>query len=66
MEKTSRGALAAGFPVTLLSGAHATYDLDGKTAHQIQDEVDERLGAAGAKIVKWETAIANWETDFST
>lgn len=66
VEKTSKGALAAGFPLTLLSGAHATYDLDGKTADQIQDEVDERLGAAGAKIVKWEAAIAKWETAFST
>lgn len=65
VEQTSQGALGAGFPVTVLSGAHATYDCDGKTAKQIQRDVDERLGLAGAKILNWEDALTKWKLEFS-
>ena len=65
MQKTTRGALALKMPVTVLSGAHATYESDGKTAQQVQKGIDEELAAAGAKVVKWEDVVASWETQYS-
>ena len=63
VEKTSSGALAAGFQVTVLSGAHSTYDSGGKTAAEIEAEVEGRLREAGARIVKWEDAVVAWEKE---
>lgn len=60
VESTCNGALAAGFDVTLLSGAHSTYDDGGKTAEQIEREVEERLRMKGVKVVLWEEAVAAW------
>src|SRR5437763_5804710 len=54
---TAKGALKAGLKVTVLQGAHSTYDADGKTAVQIEREVEEELLAEGAEIVPWE----NWK-----
>ncbi|KAJ5979673.1 hypothetical protein N7481_006971 [Penicillium waksmanii] len=51
VEATCTGALAAGFGVTVLSGAHSTYDSDGKTAVEIEREVEHRLFTRGARIV---------------
>ncbi|KAI8940412.1 hypothetical protein NX059_004102 [Plenodomus lindquistii] len=51
---TCRGALAAGFNVILLKGAHSTYDVDGKKAETIEEEVESQLESAGAEIVPWE------------
>jgi nicotinamidase-related amidase len=51
---TCRGALAAGFNVVLLKGAHSTYDSDGKLAGEIEGEVEFQLEKAGVKIVPWE------------
>ncbi|KAK4113237.1 Isochorismatase hydrolase [Canariomyces notabilis] len=61
VESTCNGALAAGFKVTLLSGAHSTYDVGGKTAVEVEKEVEERLRAKGARIVDWKDAVAGWE-----
>jgi nicotinamidase-related amidase len=61
VESTCSGALAAGFGITLLSGAHSTYDSGGKTAEEIEREVEERLRLKGAKVVPWEEAVAAWE-----
>ncbi|KIH89075.1 hypothetical protein SPBR_07887 [Sporothrix brasiliensis 5110] len=58
---TSRGALAAGFDVTLLSGAHSTYDDSGKTAVEIERGVEAELQAKGAHILPWEDVIKSWE-----
>ncbi|KAK3303042.1 Isochorismatase-like protein [Chaetomium strumarium] len=71
VEATCAGALAAGFGVTLLSGAHSTYDdvpqgPDGsvsKTAVEIEREVEERLKRKGARVVAWEDVVAEWERD---
>ncbi|KAL2023316.1 hypothetical protein VTK56DRAFT_3054 [Thermocarpiscus australiensis] len=63
VESTCNGALAAGFRVTVLSGAHLTYDLGGKTAVEIEREVEERLRLKGAKVIRWEEAVAAWERD---
>jgi hypothetical protein len=52
---TCRGALASGFNVVLLEGAHSTYDLDGKLAGAIEGEVESQLERAGAKVVPWES-----------
>jgi hypothetical protein len=57
--------LEAGFPVTVLSGAHATYDEGGKTAAEIEEDVNRNLAAKGAKVVGWEDVIATWEKDFA-
>jgi len=51
---TCRGALAAGFNVVLLKGAHSTYDIGSKTAQVIEEEVESELAQAGAEIVPWE------------
>lgn len=58
---TSRGGLAAGFDVTLLSGAHSTYDEGGKTAIEIERDVETELKEKGAHITFWEDAIKLWE-----
>ncbi|KAF4947000.1 hypothetical protein FSARC_14066 [Fusarium sarcochroum] len=57
---TCKGALETGFRVTLLQGAHSTYDTKSKTALQIEQEVEDELKALGASIVSWESTIANW------
>jgi len=51
---TCKGALAAGFKVMLLQGAHSTYDADGKQAEVIEREVEEELRAGGAEVIAWE------------
>lgn len=51
---TSKGALAAGFDVTLLKGAHSTYDTEERSARVIENDVDEELGRLGAKLLPWE------------
>lgn len=51
---TSLGALAAGFNVIVLKGAHSTYDDQGKTAEEIETAVEEELQEKGAEIVAWE------------
>ncbi|KAK4233182.1 Isochorismatase-like protein [Achaetomium macrosporum] len=70
VEATCEGALAAGFRVTLLSGAHSTYDdiqgRDGgmgKAAVEIEREVEERLKGKGARVVAWEGVVGEWEKD---
>jgi nicotinamidase-related amidase len=52
---TSLGALSEGFEVALLSGAHSTYDNDGKTAVLIERKVEDMLEDEGARIVDWKT-----------
>jgi nicotinamidase-related amidase len=52
---TCSGALAAGFNVILLKGAHSTYDADGKLAGAIEEEVESELARAGAEVVPWES-----------
>ncbi|KAK3290845.1 Isochorismatase-like protein [Chaetomium fimeti] len=61
VESTCNGALAAGFGVTLLSGAHSTYDCGRKTAEEIEREVEERLRDKGVKIVPWKEAVGLWK-----
>ena len=62
VESTCRGALAAGFRVTLLGGAHSTYDDAGakKSAAEIERDVEARLRARGAVVVPWEEAVDMW------
>lgn len=55
---TSRGAMAAGFKVVLLSGAHSTYDLGAKTAAEVEGDVERALGEEGARVVGWEEWVA--------
>ncbi|TQV95686.1 isochorismatase hydrolase [Cordyceps javanica] len=59
---TCKGALAAGFRVSLLQGAHSTYDGDGKTASEIEKDIEEMLASRGADIVPWESAVSQWQT----
>lgn len=54
VRETSLGALSAGFNVILLQGAHSTYDDSGKSATQLEAEVEEELKAKGAVVVPWE------------
>ena len=50
---TCRGALAAGFKVILLQGAHSTYDYDDKPARDVEIDVEWMLESAGAKVQGW-------------
>lgn len=62
VRSTSLGALEAGFKVTILQGAHSTYDEPkGRTAVEIERAVEEELKSKGAEIVPWEDALAAWE-----
>ncbi|KAJ4286003.1 hypothetical protein N0V88_008154 [Collariella sp. IMI 366227] len=63
VESTCSGALVAGFEVTLLSGAHSTYNAGDKRAIDIEDEVEGRLREKGAKIVPWEEAVTSWKRE---
>ncbi|KAK4442607.1 Isochorismatase-like protein [Podospora aff. communis PSN243] len=58
VESTCRGAREEGFDVTLLSGAHSTYDVEGKSAEDIEVEVESRLREVGVKIEAWEDTVA--------
>lgn len=58
VESTCRGAREEGFGVTLLRGAHSTYDVEGKTAEEVECEVEERLQEVGVRIEPWEDVVA--------
>ncbi|KAI1057234.1 hypothetical protein LB507_002144 [Fusarium sp. FIESC RH6] len=58
--ETSKGALEAGFRLTLLHGAHSTYDTADRTALEIEHEVESELRALGASVIPWETAVVKW------
>lgn len=57
MLSTCNGALAAGFRVTLLRGAHSTYDTKDKTAVEIERDVEKDLERKGAEVIGWEEYI---------
>ncbi|KAF4983830.1 hypothetical protein FZEAL_867 [Fusarium zealandicum] len=57
---TCKGALAAGFSVTLLHGAHSTYDTKSRIASKVEEDVEDELKLAGVKVVAWESAVATW------
>lgn len=52
---TCKGALAAGLQVTLLKGAHSTYDSKTKSAVEIERDIEMELQGLGAKVVAWES-----------
>lgn len=60
--ETCKGALAAGFQVSLLQGAHSTYDGKDKKAADIEKEIEDIVVSRGAKLVPWESAVAQWKT----
>ncbi|PWY67947.1 Isochorismatase hydrolase [Aspergillus heteromorphus CBS 117.55] len=60
VEATCKGALAAGFRVTVLAGAHSTYDADGATAVEIERQVEQRLHTRGVRIARWEEVTTAW------
>lgn len=55
VQSTCEGALAAGFKVVLLQGAHSTYDMGSRKAEEIEREVEEKLRKEGASIIPWNT-----------
>lgn len=61
VKSTSEGALKAGFKVTLLQGAHSTYDAGSKTAAEIEGQVEEGLRAKGAQLLDWKQCAELWE-----
>ncbi|KAF5676894.1 KGD2-2-oxoglutarate dehydrogenase complex E2 component [Fusarium heterosporum] len=56
--ETCKGALQAGFGVTLLNGAHSTYNSTEKSALQIEQDVEEELVALGASVRPWRHVIS--------
>jgi len=61
VDSTSRGALGAGFKVTLLQGAHSTYDKGSKFATDIEKDIEQALQRDGADVIPWEDAVASWQ-----
>ncbi|KAH6844523.1 Isochorismatase-like protein [Chaetomium sp. MPI-CAGE-AT-0009] len=61
VESTCNGALVAGFGVTLLSGAHSTYNCGDKTAEELERDVEERLREKGVKVAPWEEVVGLWK-----
>ncbi|KAG5656880.1 hypothetical protein KAF25_011049 [Fusarium avenaceum] len=59
--ETCKGALEAGFRVTILHGAHSTYDTETKTALQLEKVVEDELAALGVSVSPWESTIAEWK-----
>ncbi|KAM0416979.1 hypothetical protein ACHAPT_013003 [Fusarium lateritium] len=59
--ETCKGALEAGFRLTLLQGAHSTYDSNNSTALQIEKSVEDSLKALDARIVPFGTAVDSWQ-----
>ena len=55
VQSTCEGALAAGFKVKLLQGAHSTYNIGSQKAEEIEREVEEKLRKEGAEITPWDT-----------
>jgi len=51
---TSEGASKLGFKTTILSGAHSTNGEEGKTAEQLEMEVEEELRGCGVQVLPWE------------
>jgi nicotinamidase-related amidase len=63
VKSTCEGALAAGFRVSLLQGAHSTYDVASRKAEEIETEVEETLRKAGVEIVPWRSWHAGVEKE---
>lgn len=59
--ETSKGALEASFKVTILQGAHSTYDTESRSAVDIERAIEEELEGRGAEVIPWEDAVASWE-----
>ncbi|KAK0724121.1 Isochorismatase-like protein, partial [Lasiosphaeris hirsuta] len=57
VEATCTGARAAGFGVTLLGGAHSTYDDGERGAGAVESEVEGRVRADGGRVVAWEEVV---------
>jgi hypothetical protein len=60
VQETCKGALAAGFQVTLLQGAHSTYDSEEMSAIDAEKAVEELLRSQGARVVPWEDELSSW------
>jgi len=60
VEETCKGALDAGFNVTLLSGAHSTYNRQTQSAAEIECEVEARLRERRVVVRSWEELVAAW------
>jgi len=58
--ETCKGALEAGFRVTLLQGSNYTDDTKNKQAVQIEEHVENELKVLGASVTPWQTAIGQW------
>ncbi|KAK4675809.1 hypothetical protein QC764_507340 [Podospora pseudoanserina] len=61
VEATCHGAIDAGFAITLLSGAHSTYPEPEARPEEIEAQVEARVRARGATVVRWEDAVEVWE-----
>lgn len=60
VQSTCLGALAAGFKVSLVRGAHSTYDDGNKTAIEIEGEVEDRIVLNGGRILDMPEVISFW------
>ncbi|KAM7183013.1 putative isochorismatase hydrolase [Rhypophila sp. PSN 637] len=61
VQSTCLGALAAGFKVTLLRGAHSTYDIGDKPAVDVEREVEALVVDNGGRVLDCVSLIAFWD-----
>lgn len=61
VEATCARAVDEGFRVTLLRGAHSTYDWGDKSAGEMEAEVEGRLVKKGVELRGWEEVVAEWD-----
>ncbi|KPM42186.1 hypothetical protein AK830_g4426 [Neonectria ditissima] len=61
VQETCKGAIEAGFKVTLLQGAHSTYDTGEGSSLEIEKSVEDMLRSQGARIVPWEDVLRSWK-----
>ncbi|KAK4212273.1 Isochorismatase-like protein [Rhypophila decipiens] len=61
VQSTCLGALTAGFVVTLLQGAHSTYDVGDESAVEIEREVEALVVENGGRVLDWKSVSAFWD-----
>jgi nicotinamidase-related amidase len=61
VQETSLSALKAGLGVTLLHGAHSTYDTADCSAEEIEASVEKLLCSRGAQVLDFEAAVRSWK-----
>ncbi|KAJ3491161.1 hypothetical protein NLG97_g5644 [Lecanicillium saksenae] len=60
VQETALGAFGAGFQVSILEGAHSTYNAGDATALEIEKEVEELVRSHGGQSMPYTAALDKW------